>query len=189
MDAKTVNRQRALDASLHRPGFRVSSARLAARDEINDAYADYERQVTSGYRNANPPPRGSQVGDPCTLNSRAGTLVEGENGKLVCRVFGPKDAAAYLGDEAFRPSIQLGECGYWSRGDDEDDEDDRDGDREFAIQQAVREMSSHHESTVRRTVPGDAMTLNEVRKGHQSIMDSQYANYDQALRNAWRSWK
>jgi hypothetical protein len=111
------------DAYMHRPGFRTSGQSFrpmsdsAGRDAKIAAYRDYERRVTSGYRNPDPPPIGSRVGDPCTLNGWPGTLVEGEDGKVVCQISGRADAALPI-----RPLPK------WKGAEEEEEEEDRDED-------------------------------------------------------------
>ena len=91
--------------ALHRPGPR----RLAdvgnvskLRDQIDQAYRQYDDDLSTAYQNVPPTGFGSnnviagqqQVGDLCTINGAPGRLVvDDETGELVCMADYPSDAS------------------------------------------------------------------------------------------------
>lgn len=93
-DVRVVDLSGNAGPALRRPGFRLVDPRDVSkqmRDAVDQAYSDYETDLTSAYKNNPPTGEGSGefVGqrehDLCTIDGRPGRLVrDDETGELVC---------------------------------------------------------------------------------------------------------
>ena len=139
-----------------KPGFRVADSPIN-RQEIVDAYADYDRDRQSAWRSPSRdefgriPYAGARAGDQCTVDGHPGRLVK-EGNSLVCRPLAA-DAAPPRDPE---------------EDDDEDEDDEDDNGKETA-------------TADRRTVSVDAMSA-----AHQKNMQRLYDAHARELSEAWR---
>jgi hypothetical protein len=78
--------------SLHRPGFRPDPA-ATARQRVADAYAAYDREITSAYKTRDAEDYGEhQIGQSCTVRGRdypqnsgdLGRVERLDDGRIVC---------------------------------------------------------------------------------------------------------
>ena len=86
----------------HRPGYRVAPRNSATEffDARQRAYAEYEKRVTSAWRDGSD----SEEGDICTIDGDAGTL-QMVDGKLTC-VADPDDTADAMSIKDHRVRMQ-----------------------------------------------------------------------------------
>jgi hypothetical protein len=212
---------------LQRPGWRIQSGgsvgdelvREGVRMDRAEIYALYDAEKSreyqtfgSYYRSGPGEWRGSQEGDVCTINGRAGHL-KMVNGELICLAdqgtdafprkkakgnrFGQEEGA----EEFEQHSIGVcdtcagsGECrdcgGSGVRAGDRQrgwvEEENGDRDREAMIERITRAATTQSEST---PLPPrlDGMTLDQLRARHAEHMGREYAVVDAELADAWRN--
>ncbi len=189
-------RVRAFDGSnlgLHRPGVRlpVGSPDMIAGLQADRAealrLADLAASTAWVGNKANTPTgfgsgqvRAEQAGDPCTRDGYPGVLVEGEDGKLYCKIheYVRRDAADLLLNEP---------------DDDEDEEQPPRRRRRRGVSEAYEGM----QNTTERAGGGTAGGGNSASMPHDSIADRQrqhaktmariYQDEALALSQAWRN--
>ena len=174
MDEQTIaNRKTYFDAAgWHRPGYRTSVVRTAARDEISGIYQEYDRAKGEEWRSPE-----SALARAKATAAEAGPMKGNSD---------PDDPEykAWRRKQSAAPFVERGKddaatCPHCTTSFDPDDDDEDDAD---AI---VRASTSGVEGIIRQDVP-DAMSLKELQADHKAIMDAVYAEEAEALRNAWR---
>jgi hypothetical protein len=164
MDNETMPQRTVIrDAAMHRPGFRVSSSRLQARDQINEAYAEYEQCLRDEYKNPLFLPRGSQFGDRDPEDE--------EQRDSVCPM---------CGGTGVRPGAKQTGWLVGERGDEGNDDDE--------TQQGPWRATTRNEGAQRRHAH---MTIDELRSHHADVMREIYegTETDTELAQLWRHEK
>jgi hypothetical protein len=210
MDAETVAARQAYfaDNAWHRPGFRTSNIRTAARDDINSVYAEYDRAKGEEWRSpesalARAKETGAEAGpmkgnsDPDTPEYRA------QRRKQSAAPFverGQDDAKPKRGEWEEEEEDDPGDDDKDCSGRDAHDMawcptcrgsgvvDDPDDDEDDDVDTIVRRTQTGTESIQRRDVPDSRpMNLRELQADHKAILNGVYQQEDERLRNAWRN--
>ncbi len=196
-------RVRAFDGSnlgLHRPGVRLPAgspdmiAGLQADRAEALRLADLAAESAWVGNKANTPTgfgsgqvRAEQEGDPCTRDGYPGVLVEGEDGKLYCKIheYVRQDAARRL--QGYDP--QGREVGRWDET-EEDDEDETPRRRRRRNPDDIDDVFNMTQTNTETTggtsanMPRDS--LSRMVSDHQAKMRVLYDQLDQQTREAWR---
>jgi hypothetical protein len=158
-------RQRLSDDALHRPGFRISTSRAAARDRIVSAYQQYDQAIAAAYQNpldGKGASRGSQLGDRAPDD-------EEQRCDGVCPM---------CGGTGVRPGAKQTGWLVSERGDDDDGDDE--------TQQGLRRATTRNEGAQRRH---DQLPIDELQKHHADAMRRIYEDADTELAQLWRCGK
>ena len=159
-------RQRLSDDALHRPGFRISTSRAAARDRIVSAYQQYDQAIAAAYQNpldGKGASRGSQLGDRAPDD-------EEQRCDGVCPM---------CGGTGVRPGAKQTGWLVGGRSDEGDDDDE--------TRQVVRRTTTTQQESRQRR--GDHLTVDELEKHHANTMRRIYEDADAEMSQLWRCGK
>jgi hypothetical protein len=160
-------RQRLWDDAWHRPGFRISTTRVAARDQIVSAYQQYDQAIAVAYQNPldrEGASRGSQLGDRDPEDDEQRS----------------DGACPMCGGTGIRPGAKQTGWLVGELGEDDDDDDE--------TQQRPRRATTRNEGAQRRHAH---MTIDELRSHHADVMREIYegTETDTELAQLWRHEK